>query len=247
MTPKLRPNAQVKLICFAYAGGGVSVYLPWANKLSDNVELNIVQLPGRGTNLLMQPIDNMEELILALLPNVSHLLQGKYVIFGHSLGSRVGFELIRLAMSKGFGAPWHFFASGSASPKAERLEHKIHLLADEAFIEELEKYNGTPKEVLQCAELMELLLPTLRADFKIAEQYCCKQAFKIPAGVTVLFGKEDNISMEKLKPWGDFFAYLELSMCDGGHFFIDTHRQQVLDIVNKKIASANPNIVEAEY
>lgn len=233
--PRPIPSADIKLICFTYAGGGVSIYTPWKDKLADNVELNIVQLPGRGTHFSNKLIDDMDELVSALLPKISGLLQHNYVIYGHSLGSRVGFELVRLAMSKGFPAPLHFFASGSASPKSKALGGHLYDLPDEQFIEELKKMNGTPKEILASKELMSLIMPTLRADFKIAEQYVCDRAFSIPTGVTVLGGKQDKISSEKLKLWGEFFSSMEIEMCDGDHFFIDSNPQQVLDIVNRKL------------
>ena len=123
---KPRPllNAEIKLLCFPYAGGGVPVYFPWKSKLPKNVELNIVQPPGRGTHLSQNPIDNMKALVDSLLPKVSDILQGNYVIYGHSVGSRVAFELVRQAIAKGFPAPLHFFASGSASPKRKCLEKK---------------------------------------------------------------------------------------------------------------------------
>ena len=79
--------------------------------------------------------------------------------------------------------------------------------------------NGTPDEVLKNHQFMALFLPTLRADFKIAEQYTCNEKFIIPTRVTVLSGRDDNISSEQLQMWGDFFEGSETVMCDGGHFF----------------------------
>jgi medium-chain acyl-[acyl-carrier-protein] hydrolase len=228
-------NAEIKLLCFPYAGGGAPVYFPWKNRLGENVELNIVQLPGRGTHFSQKPIDNMEDLVELLLPKISDILDGNYAIFGHSLGSRVGFELIRQAMAKGFPAPVHFFASGSSSPKNRCHEKKTYDLPDNEFIEELKDMNGTPPEILENRELMELFLPTIRADFKISEQYTCPQKFIIPTSITVLSGRHDNISQEKLQMWGDFSENVEIVMCDGDHFFIDTHKDEVLDIVNRKL------------
>ncbi|NQZ20704.1 MAG: thioesterase [Colwellia sp.] len=233
--PRPLHNPEIKLLCFPYAGGGVPVYFPWKNKLGKNVELNIVQLPGRGTHFSQAPIDNMETLVESLLPAVSDILDGNYVIFGHSVGSRIGFELVRQAMAKGFPAPLHFFASGSSSPKHKCLENKVHELPDNEFIKELKDMDGTPSEVLENRELMELFLPTLRADFKIAEQYTCHEKFIIPTTITVLSGRDDNISSEQLQMWGDFSEKSEVVMFDGGHFFIDTNKEQVIDIVCNRL------------
>lgn len=236
VTPKPLPDAEVKLLCFPYAGGGVSIYHPWHRQLNNHVELNIVQLPGRGTHFSQSPIDDMDTLVAALLPKLSGLLQHNYVVYGHSLGSRVAFELVRQAMAKGFPPPLHFFASGSASPKAKRSENTIYQLPDEGFIQALKDMNGTPPEILQNRQMMDLFMPTLRADFKLAEDYFCHKSFTIPTDVTVLSGRDDRVSTEQLQRWGDFFKSSQIVMCDGDHFFIDSHPQQVLDVVNAKLA-----------
>jgi medium-chain acyl-[acyl-carrier-protein] hydrolase len=233
--PKPLYDAEIKLLCFPYAGGGTPVYFRWKNKLCNDVELNIVQLPGRGTHLSEEPIDDMDILIEKLLPQVSDIVSGRYIVFGHSVGSRVGFELVRQAIKGGFPAPLHFFASGSSSPKSRCIEEGISELPDIEFIDRLSKMNGTPPEVLENKEFMELFLPTLRADFKISEQYVCSGNFTMPTNVTVLSGREDDIPMEQLRMWGSFCNACEVIMCDGDHFFIDYHYQQVLDIVNTKV------------
>ncbi|MCF2857599.1 thioesterase domain-containing protein [Pseudoalteromonas sp. SMS1] len=235
VTPE-KNNAKVKLICFPYAGGGVPVYFQWKSMLTQNVELNIVQLPGRGTHFAQEPIDDMDSLVEALLPQVSDLLQGDYIIFGHSLGSRVGFELVRQAVARGFPPPIHFFASGSASPKRECFGKVIHNLSDPDFINELKRMNGTPAQVLENNELIQLLLPTLRADMKIAEEYICHEEFTIPTDVTVLSGYDDSINSEDLNSWGAFFRASEVVMHDGDHFFIDSHAKEVVETLNNRIA-----------
>lgn len=234
--PRPLHQAQTKILCFSYAGGGISVFAGWHKQLPHNVELNIVQPPGRGTHFSQSPIDNMTALIDALLPMVSDILQGQYVVYGHSLGSRVAFELVRQAMVKGFRAPLHFFASGSSGPSPVCAEDKMYQLSDDAFIQRLKNINGTPDEILANRQFMRLLLPTLRADFKLAATYSCPEKFTIDTDVTVLSGRDDAIPIERLQQWGNFFRHSEIAMCDGGHFFIDTHPEQVLAIVNRKLS-----------
>lgn len=237
----VKPNPlhgpHVKLLCFPYAGGGAPIYFPWKDKLNNGVELNIVQPPGRGTHFNQQPIGEMPALVQGLLPQISDVLSGDYIVFGHSIGSRFAFEVVRQAISKGFPAPLHFFASGSASPTKRCIEEKSSQLPDEDFIKLLSRMNGTPREILENKELMQLFLPTLRADFKLAEEYYCKENFVIPTNMTVLSGKQDTISLERLQHWGKFAINTDVVMCDGDHFFIDTHPEQVIDIVNSKIAT----------
>lgn len=234
--PRPNHNAEIKLLCFPYAGGGIHVFYPWKELLDSNIELNIVQLPGRGTHFSSAPIDDMAVLVESLLPKLADVLNGNYVVFGHSLGSRVAFELVRQAVARGFCAPKHFFASGSSSPVRKAASKILSDLPDDEFIAELEKMNGTPSDVLQSRELMSLMLPTLRADFKIAEQYRCEEQFVLPTAVTVLSGEQEEIARERLEGWGDFFTDFSLQMCPGDHFFIDSYPAQVVDVVNRHIA-----------
>ncbi len=233
--PKPRQHAAVKLLCFPYAGGGAAVYQSWAERLPDAVELNIVQLPGRGTHLMQSPIACMNTLIETLLSNITEIIKGRYVVFGHSLGSRIGFELVRRLVAAGQRGPLHFFASGSASPKRPSLCHGTADLPEQAFIDKLRVMNGTPPEVLANRELMQLLLPMLRADFRLAETYSFTDALTLPTGLTLLSGTRDDIAPEHLASWADFFTHSETVEFEGGHFFIDTHRQQVLDVVNARL------------
>lgn len=232
VTPKPRPNADVKLICFPYAGGGVSVFYPWVDLLPDNVELNIIQLPGRGSHFSAEPIADMTSLVESLFSELAPILHSDYIIFGHSLGSRIGFELIIRAIRVGLKPPLHFFASGSAGPQRKCFDRKVYELPDVDFIQELKDMKGTPAEILENKELIELHLPMLRSDFKVAGEYSYKGNVNIPSPVTVLFGKDDAISDEEIHMWGMYFSDFSKVECSGGHFFIDTHPHQVIAQLN---------------
>ncbi|CAH9060153.1 Linear gramicidin dehydrogenase LgrE [Pseudoalteromonas holothuriae] len=228
-------NGKPKLLCFPYAGGGVSIFNGWAQSLSD-VEVNIIQAPGRGSHFAAAPLANMEKLIDELFIHISTLLEGPYLIFGHSLGSRVGFEVARKAISLGLPAPIHFFASGSGGPDQGCFKKPIHALPQAEFFDEIKSMAGTPKQILENKELMIMLEPLLRADFKISEQYKYLGSEKIISPVSILYGMEDDIELDRVKSWARYFDSHELHAFEGGHFFIDTHQSQVLDIVRSAIS-----------
>jgi len=159
----------LRLICFPYAGGGIRTYLPWADSLPADVELVAVQPPGRGAFLDTPAFNEMNALVSALYHQILPLLDRPYVLFGHSLGSRVAFELLVQLQRQQQALPKLFIASGSNSPDSIRTKSKTFHLPDAEFIAELARMNGTPQEVLANAELMSLLLPLLRSDFEIAK------------------------------------------------------------------------------
>ncbi|KAF7767751.1 hypothetical protein PCIT_a3839 [Pseudoalteromonas citrea] len=235
VTPEKKDSKATRLLCFPYAGGGISSFWSWSKLVASNIEVNIIQNPGKGSHFKTPPIDDMEMLVTQLMPNLKEVLSGDYIIFGHSLGSRIGFEVARRALSCGLNAPKHFFVSGSGSPDKTCLKKTPRELSDREFIQQLKDIDGTPKEVLESQELMELYLPMLRADFKIAENYFFNGSDVIPCDVTVITGKEDKISFEKLMGWDRFFINTEVQFCNGGHFFIDTHQQELMQLVNRKL------------
>lgn len=235
--PRANPLAELNLICFPYAGGGPQIYLPWADELPEKVQLIVVQPPGRGSDFNSPPIDNLEHFALELLKIIRADLNKPYVLFGHSLGSRVAFELMLQASKLQLRLPKHFIASGSKAPDHDRSKDPIHALPEDEFIEKLKELNGTPKAVLENPELLSIFSPILRADFKMSGTYLPTTKAKFPVPLTVLGGDRDaEIEEEHLHEWRKFFSKTaHIEMVSGDHFFIDTNREKVLEIVNKTL------------
>ena len=236
--PKVNINAELRIICFPYAGGGISTFLPWVKLLPDNVELVIIQPPGRGTRYNETAHNNMEDLISELIQYIPDILDVKYIFFGHSLGSRVAFELMVQLKKLNLTLPEHFIVSGSRGPQVECIKKSIYNLPDSDFIAELKLLNGTPDDIINNAELMEIFLPLLRADFKIASTYLFKGKIKFSCPISIFYGDEDiENSFVTKDSWEDFFKNkLVCQSFPGDHFFIDTHTELVIDKVKKIIS-----------
>jgi surfactin synthase thioesterase subunit len=234
VTPKQRPNADVKLICFPYAGGSVATYSTWVKNLPDNVELSIVQMPGRGPRMFETAHANMKDVMCELLAIMPDFLNKPYILFGHSLGSRIAFELMAELQTLKLPLPLHFIASGSRGPHDKSNKKDIYHLPEPEFIAELKKLNGTPKAVLENQELMDLFLPLLRADFELADTYCFEGDSVFNCPISVLGGEEDiDISFAQLESWQNFFVQkAKVHMLPGDHFFIDSHKDICLEKVN---------------
>lgn len=233
-----RPEAHLRLFCFPYAGGGASVYRPWPAGLPDGVEVVGVQPPGRESRWREEPFRSLEpmadEVAEALVPHLGR----SFAFFGHSLGAVLAFEVTRRLLKNGNPRPRHLFVSGRPAPRVPREEPPIHELPREEFLEELRRYSGTPEEVLQNQELMDLLEPLLRADFAVSETYAYSPIEEpLPVPLTVLGGvADDEVPPENLEPWrletrGPFQKHL----LDGGHFFLHERREEVLRIISRDL------------
>jgi len=228
--PKLAPAA--RLICLPYAGGSAATYVPWAKSLPLPVELVALQPPGRGSRMNETPHAQMEALVAELMRVFPMLTDRPYVLFGHSLGSRVAFEVTLQCQRKGIPMPARFIASGSRAPHLTKRELPIHDLPDAQFVEALRDLDGTPEEILNNSELLQWLLPLLRADFRIADLHVApRTALNCP--LTVLAGTEDEtVSRAEAEAWKELTTgEFDIQWVNGGHFFVERNQAWVLEQV----------------
>lgn len=227
-------NPEIQLFCFPYAGGNASTFAGWHSALPKHVAVLGLQTPGRASRLMEDPIDNMEELSSIVAEKMGSLINRRYVMLGHSLGARLAYEVTLKLTDKGVPAPAAFIASGSPAPSVERSEAPIFHLSEPEFIEAIRQMGGTPEEVFQHAELREIILPALRADFKIVDTYKGSQ-LKINTCAHIFYGLNDHtVSIEDAKSWKQHFTNdCIFHPIDGDHFFIDNQKKQVLSLVNQ--------------
>jgi medium-chain acyl-[acyl-carrier-protein] hydrolase len=238
LTPQARPKAKMRIICFPYAGGNTSTFSHWANQLPDDIELVAAQYPGRTSRIFETMHNQMDDLVADLITTIPQYLDKPYILLGHSLGSRVAFELMHQINKLNMPKPEHFIASGSRGPQKSVIKKAIYNLTKDEFKAELAKLNGTPEAVLNNDDLMALYLPMLRADFQIADNYSFQKSVKFTCSFSVLAGSQDEITDEELNSWNDFFITKgEIITIEGDHFFIDKNSSATISAVNIIIES----------
>jgi medium-chain acyl-[acyl-carrier-protein] hydrolase len=231
-----RPRAAIRLFCFPYAGGGASVFRGWANGLPGSVEVCPVQIPGRETRFREPAFTRLRPLIEALAESLRPHLDRPFALFGHSLGALVAFELTRHLQREGAPEPAHLFVAGCGAPRARGQEPFLHTLPAAEFWKELRRLGGTPAEVLDNEELMELLLPTLRADFALAETYTYVDGPPLTCPVCALGGLDEEVDRRDLGAWRELTTGpFRLRMLPGDHFFIQTARPLLLRALAREL------------
>jgi medium-chain acyl-[acyl-carrier-protein] hydrolase len=223
------PAARLRLFCLPHAGGGASAFRQWAGRMPAGVEVVAVQLPGREGRFAEPAFDGCPPLVAALADGLRPELDRPFALFGHSLGAIVAFELARHLARAGGPTPVHLFVSGSAAPHVRPPRPPVHDLPEAEFIAELRRRGGTPPAVLEHAELMQLLLPTLRADFSISDTYrCTPGSFDGP--LTAYAGTDDaTVRPEHAEAWREVTAGpFAFRAFPGGHFFPYTTAQTAL-------------------
>lgn len=227
----------LRLFCFPYAGGGSAVFREWANYLPPEVEVCPVQFPGRESRLTEPLFTRIEPLVQKLSEVLQSYLDVSFAFFGHSMGALVSFELARQLRRQNNPLPKHLFVSGHRAPSLPDTEPPFHQMPEIEFVRRLRSLNGTPEAILSNAEMMQLMLPVLRADFAICETYTYVPEEKLDCSLSAFGGSRDSrAGYTQLAAWkdqisGDFALY----MFPGDHFFLQSVKPAILQNITRKI------------
>ena len=231
-------QVELRVFCFPYAGGTSLTYLAWAQLLPPTVHVVPVELPGRGARLHEPPFVSLPDLIDALAEVITPLLDKPFAFFGHSMGAVIAFELARRLRRQHAVEPQKLFVSGRRAPQVPDDGPVTYNLPNDELIEELQRLDGTPKEVLEHAELMELLIPLLRADFQLVQTYEYLADAPLRCPITVYSGLQDiNVTREVLLAWEEqTHSRFALRMLPGDHFFLRSSQRLLLESLGQELS-----------
>lgn len=225
----------LRLFCFPHAGGIPGAFRQWRDSLPEQIELNAIQLPGRGGRLREAPIASIPVLTDEITAALGPYLDRPYAFFGHSMGAVLALEVAKAVAKAGKAPPEHVFLSARRPPHLPRLEADLHRLPDAAFLKLLgARYGGVPAEVLQEPDLLALFLPTLRADITALETFAAGDVTPVTCALTAFGGDEDRlVSLDQLRAWrGYTTGPFKVKQFRGGHFYLASVRDELLaDIV----------------
>lgn len=231
-----------RLFCFPFAGGGASAFATWPASFPRHITVCPIQYPGREDRWGEPGCASLESLVEALASELAPLWRGQFAFFGHSFGALVAFELARALSRLGHTAPVRLFLSGARAPHLPPRE-SIHELPDGAFLEKLRKYDGMPDEIAGNADLLAAVLPTVRNDFRLFEQYRFQDDGPISIPISVFGGLSDsNIPLADLLAWSARTSKSFRSrFLEGRHFFLFQSQAKLINyIVEDFQASAGP-------
>lgn len=228
---RINPDATMRLFCLPYAGGSSTIFYRWSEYVSPAIEVCSVQLPGREGRLTMPPYTSMRPVVQAVRNALYPFLDRPYLLFGHSLGALIAFELARDLRACGAQRPLSLLVSAASAPHVARASDRLHILPDDELIRQLSLLQGTRQEILQHPEIMQLLLPTIRADLQVFETYTYKDGPPLPCSIAVFGGIDDErVSPYGLENWREHTRrQFSLTMLPGDHFFIHSACRLLVD------------------
>ncbi|MGH0606505.1 thioesterase II family protein [Bacillus mycoides] len=231
---------KTKLFCCPHAGGSAFSYSKWKNYFNPHIEVVPIELAGRGYRIEESLYQSMEEAVNDVYNSIVKKLDNSlYILYGHSMGSLIAYELARKIQDSNNVLPEFLVLSGRNHPNS-KIKNIRHNLPDEQFKNEVIAMGGTSTEVLQSEELMGIFLPILRADFKIVETYIHNNNIRAcDIDFLVLNGKNDELTTyDEVKKWKQYTSKsCTFNSFEGNHFFLNENIEEIASGIIRKLES----------
>lgn len=237
--PKPNPQSRARLFCFPYAGGTAMIFRSWPRYLPAEIEVCAVQYPGRGSRIAEGLNEDVEQMVNSSYDKLQPFMNKPFAFFGHSMGALVSYEFARRLQREQRPGPFGLFVSGCTAPHIRQIDEVTYNLPEPEFIAELRKLQGTPPEVLDNKELMQLMLPIIRADFKVSQTYEYVPGPPLECPIRAFGGlKDEQVAREKVEGWGEHTsASFRAQMLPGDHFFLNTSQPLLTRIITQELIS----------
>lgn len=234
------PRDGTHVFAFPYAGGATSALRQLDHVIAPVLGLHIASLPGRGSRFTEPPEADLTSIVDRLADAIQATPARKFILYGHSMGGLLAFEITRELRRRRGTMPKALVLSGARPPHrfAKTGDDATWNLPHERFVERIRELEGTPEEVLEHPELLEMILPMLRADFRICETYDFRPETPLDIPLIVLSGNQDTrVRGTHVQEWRlHTQAPCRFVEFEGGHFFMREHWKEIGGIINQLLS-----------
>ncbi|MEV5320346.1 alpha/beta fold hydrolase [Streptomyces sp. NPDC052687] len=226
-------DARARVLFFPHAGGAASFYAPFAQRFPEGYDVAAVQYPGRQERWGEPFVTTVEGLADRLVPSLRRWAAKPVplVLVGHSMGASVAFEsMLRLGHDR-LTAHCRLVVSGRAAPSVTQEAQTFD--SDQDLLDHLARLGGTDAAILSSPDLMDLVLPAVRNDYRAVTSYRPAPDAVVETPVLCLTGDRDpQVTAEEAGAWKRHTtAGFRLKMLPGGHFFLSDHPDTVVRLV----------------
>lgn len=237
--PVVRGAHRIRLLCFAHAGGGASFFSRWGSLLGDDIEVCRVALPGREARRQEPTYTKMADLIDPLFEALKPFMDEPFAMFGHSMGAAVAYEIARKCEANGLSQLRHVVVSGRRAPHLPARRRAFYDLPKEQFLNVLHSLSGTPDSVMADEGLLEVFLPSLRADFELIETYLPLPGGILKTALTAYCGTHDpEVDYSELSAWRHTTCgAFKSRVFSGNHFYLQPLPEELAHALRQLLLS----------
>ncbi|MFC8227808.1 thioesterase II family protein [Streptomyces sp. NPDC057287] len=210
------------MICFPHAGGSPFAFRGWGNGI-DDCEVYTVCYPGRADRIAEAPPQDLRALAGEIAEEIRSSADDRpTAFFGHSMGAAVAFETA-LALGRDTIGLSHFFASAARAPHLMVPAADPRRRWDDASVRAaILALGGTDAGLLDDPVFAEVMMPYIKADFRMLAAYAGGEPALLDCPVTVLVGEDDpRFTADQAAHWGvTSRAGFAVHTVPGGHFYL---------------------------
>lgn len=242
VTLKSARERKATLVWLPHAGGSAAFFQELSNGLPDFIECLAAEYPGRGRRFREPLSDDLTTLVSQIALSFRNLPQGTpIIVFGHSMGARVGFELCRHLRSVGSKLLPKLLVVSACEPlHVERVLPILHRLPDDELVETLMTMS---EESLTGGSSKDLILGNLnviRSDLTLAEMHRFIPFPPLSQDLAVYAGTQDStVRYDTLPRWERLSTgTTSFRSFEGGHFYMLQHAAEFLAQLSETVTAA---------
>lgn len=239
-TPAEAPStARIRLVLMPHAGSGAAAYRGWSRLLPAEVGAQSLTLPGRQSRRAEPlPIDwdlLIDDLYRAMLATLAD--DRPYALFGHCIGAMLAYRLTVRLEAEGDPSPSLLGMSGWAPVGFYRAPPDYDKLTTDEFGGLFKNLGAFPEELWTDPDMLDLVLPPVIADFRVAAQYDDDEAV-VDCPLVSYAGRSDPLLIEPdaMASWRRRSRqYLGHHDYPGGHFYVSEHAAAVMSDFTRRL------------
>lgn len=243
--PNNNSNAKIRLFCFPYAGSSsVISYKFLAESLPRTIDICLIELPGRGLRMSENPESSINPIVTGISREIKDYLDLPFIFFGHSMGALIAYELAYEIQHHYNQKPYKLYISSHRAPFSKKETKIMHKLEEREFKSELRQMNGIADEIWENEELLNIVLPIIKNDFKLCETYIYNARDKLNCEIVAFGGKNDpDVNEENLMEWNKITSNrFNIRLFEGNHFYFVNDKKKFTDIFYKYLEDDLRNI-----